>query len=215
MHKLIVVHPHECYDQALLTQASIREVVMRFPVDAVMVLVNPEEEDADTYLDYHDTFNHIPSHEGHIPHRFRQSYFRDTSEITIIGHTGCYCHHTAFEDVLEELARLRPTSVAIHLPAHAISREYHDDGVSMCDAITERVTRKTQHTRPSGYPDFLTPPQDEARTQATMWQFLDYLRVAKFRTNQGYFTLNLVIDGAHMRSIGEGETVLTITITTT
>jgi hypothetical protein len=215
MRRLLIVHPHTTYDTAHLTQGPIQSIASDYEERDTLIILAPEESDALTYLGKPDFRGQFGQHRlGNVPLRMRGALTDGVTHLTIIGHTGCYCHHTAFEDVLEQVARVGSHSYHIHLPASAISRPVCDDGTSMKTAIDERVAGRA-FAPPPGYPEYRVTPGHPRRAHDTHWQFLDYLRVAKFRAQEGRFTLTVCIDDGTMHPIGEGTTQLTISIAST
>ncbi len=179
--KLLVVHPQTRYDTMHLTRAAIIAHVTQYDERDIFVILNRAE--AFTYLRKSDTLQHQRSSLGEMHEDFTRQILADCTELTIVGHTGTLCHHTAFETVLKSFAHSPATALTITLPKEAISRPCEDTGESMqfeIDLLAERrIAPGWLPHRLSLYHMYLHRQYSRIET-ATLFMFQEYIASAFF-----------------------------------
>ena len=181
--KLLVVHPQTRYDQMHLTRDAIIAHVVQYDKSDIFVLRNKDE--AFTYLRRSDLTEHCYSSLGEMQHDFVGRILAECAELTIVGHTGKLCHHTAFEEVLKSFVASDAPALAIVLPAEAISKPERDTGESVRLEIQRLAERSVAHGwlpyRLSQYRANLNKQFSNEET-ATLYMFEEYITSVFFQT---------------------------------
>lgn len=140
-NKILVVHPRTMYDPEHRTRDIIRRMLGSYTPNEIYVLSDTTEDDHDNFREYlgrSDLEHALVSRLGSIKNsEFLDDLFVGLDELTLVGHTGGECHHTAYEEVITHLVqRTHRASLKIRLPIYAINLGFTlGDGTSIAEYV--------------------------------------------------------------------------------
>ena len=136
---LLIVHPHWRYDNEHQTRDAIVAGAASFD-DAHTFLLFGGSDGAEYLQRAQLPPQRERSNLGEIPPLFVEKILAGCASLSIIGHTGNYCHLTAFEMMLGGFVRSALSELTIALPAGAISDDNGDTGRPLSLEIQKRST---------------------------------------------------------------------------
>jgi len=139
--KLIIVHPTLRYSMSKELHRKIRELTECFPAEARFFLFS--DTSYQSYAGELRRENGRRSDTGEIKDKSFLQEILDSDAITIAGHIGGNCHHTAYEAVVATAWREK-RKLSITLQTDAISDAIDHDRYSMRDRIQHLSRREPE-----------------------------------------------------------------------
>lgn len=214
--KLLIVHPHHCYDNEGMTRQAIAGLYDSFDPASRYVLVSKEADDVLSYLDIDRMPEHMHfSAHGEMSQVFATQLIDGATAIVIAGHTMNYCHHTAFQYVFKACLHTTYDTLRIVLPAYAISDDLYDTG----RPIVLHLETGDGDSEPSALPSMFAchkghfarnMPRSHLKAVHVFKEYIATLIVRS--THERVFRVTL--DGVRLCSAGKGKKILDLEIKT-